>query len=227
LSTRHCTVDLGIRVRSGLERLRYFIFFISLSLFIPSTSRRSLCSASFLNVIQIQVLTYVYDHLAFKLTDLENRRNDVLYEDSMIIKLFLFQFVNNYSSFYYLAFIAGSLPVPNGANKDSRVSYRYRILLFHFTSHRCRTVTTSLAVLFISIMRWTSRPSPSLLYRTLPALIAPLLTLCLSLRLSLSLSPQGQCGYSDCMKALAINLGIIFGTKQLTKAASLVSGHGF
>jgi hypothetical protein len=91
--------------------------------------------ASILNVIQIQVLTYVYDHLAFKLTDLENRRNDVLYEDSMIIKLFLFQFVNNYSSFYYLAFIAGSLPVPNGANKDSRVSYRilaFEIIFLHF-----------------------------------------------------------------------------------------------
>lgn len=86
--------------------------------------------ASILNVIQIQVLTYVYDHLAFKLTDLENRRNDVLYEDSMIIKLFLFQFVNNYSSFYYLAFIAGSLPVPNGANKDSKVHNRIPSLPF-------------------------------------------------------------------------------------------------
>jgi Calcium-activated chloride channel len=91
--------------------------------------------ASILNVIQIQVLTFVYDHLAFKLTDLENRRNDVLYEDSMIIKLFLFQFVNNYSSFYYLAFIAGSLPVPNGANKDSRVSYRIlAVESYYFTS---------------------------------------------------------------------------------------------
>jgi Calcium-activated chloride channel len=93
--------------------------------------------ASILNVIQIQVLTYVYDHLAFKLTDLENRRNDVLYEDSMIIKLFLFQFVNNYSSFYYLAFIAGSLPVPNGANKDSKVRYRICIPPLYFTLLGC------------------------------------------------------------------------------------------
>lgn len=86
--------------------------------------------ASIINVVQIQVLTFLYDHIAFKLTDLENQRNDVNYEDSMIIKLFLFQFVNNYSSFYFLAFIAGYLPVPSGANLDSQV----RMYIHHITS---------------------------------------------------------------------------------------------
>ena len=77
--------------------------------------------ASIINVVQIQILTLIYDFVAFKLTDLENQRNDVVYEDSMIVKLFLFQFVNNYSSFYYLAFIAGNLPVPPGAPLTSQV----------------------------------------------------------------------------------------------------------
>ncbi len=31
------------------------------------------------------------------------------FEDSMITKIFLFQFVNSYASFFYLAFIADSL----------------------------------------------------------------------------------------------------------------------
>ena len=49
-----------------------------------------------------------------------------------------------------------------------------------------------------------------------PALTTPLIPLCPSFSLSL----QGQCGYSDCMKALAINLGIIFGMDRMTNAAN-------
>lgn len=43
---------------------------------------------------------------------MENHRTDTDYEDSMIAKLFIFQFVNSYSSFFYLAFIAKYLPNP-------------------------------------------------------------------------------------------------------------------
>lgn len=103
--------------------------------------------ASVVNVIQIQLLTFLFDYLAFMLTDLENNRTDVIYEDSMIVKLFLFQFVNNYASFYYIAFVAANLPVPPGAAEGS----------------------------------------------------------------------VGECGYSDCMTALAVNLGIIFGARIFLK----------
>lgn len=102
-----------IGVIAGIYTLRFILY--------NDIGSRAQIVASVINVVQIQVLTYIYDHVAFKLTDLENQRNDVKYEDSMIVKLFLFQFVNNYSSFYYLAFIAGNLPIPKGANPESKV----------------------------------------------------------------------------------------------------------
>ena len=105
-----------IGVIAGIYTLRFMLY--------NDIGSRAQIVASVINVVQIQVLTFIYDHVAFKLTDLENQRNDVKYEDSMIVKLFLFQFVNNYSSFYFLAFVAGNLPIPKGANPESKVPYR-------------------------------------------------------------------------------------------------------
>ncbi|KAJ1427837.1 calcium-activated chloride channel-domain-containing protein [Ochromonadaceae sp. CCMP2298] len=62
--------------------------------------------ASVANAVSIQTLNYVYYFLATALSERENHRTDTEFEDSMIIKLFLFQFVNSYASFYYLAFAA-------------------------------------------------------------------------------------------------------------------------
>ena len=98
--------------------------------------------ASVVNAISILLLGLAFDATAKALTELENQRTDTDYEDSLIIKLFLFLFVNNYSSFYYLAFIASQFPAPPGV------------------------------------------------YATDESV--------------------GQCGYRDCMEALAVNLGIIF-----------------
>jgi hypothetical protein len=50
-------------------------------------------------------LQNVYQFIAVKMTDRENHRSATAYEDALIVKLFLFQFVNHYSSFYYLAFV--------------------------------------------------------------------------------------------------------------------------
>mmetsp|Transcript_31572 Transcript_31572/g.41722 ORF Transcript_31572/g.41722 Transcript_31572/m.41722 type:complete len:714 (-) Transcript_31572:684-2825(-) len=61
--------------------------------------------ASAMNAIQIQVLNLLYKEVAVKLNNRENHRTDIEYQDSMISKLFLFQAVNSYSSFVYLAFI--------------------------------------------------------------------------------------------------------------------------
>ena len=108
-------VLMVIGVIAGVYTLRYVLY--------QKIGSNAQVIASIINVVQIQVLTYVYDFIAFKLTDLENQRNDINYEDSMIIKLFLFQFVNNYSSFYFLAFIAAHLRVPVGAQPNSQVCY--------------------------------------------------------------------------------------------------------
>ena len=65
--------------------------------------------ASVLNTIQITVFNYIYRSIAVKLTDYENPRTDTMYEDSLIMKLFVFQFVNSYASFFFLAFVALNL----------------------------------------------------------------------------------------------------------------------
>lgn len=65
--------------------------------------------ASILNAVQIQVMNIVYGTIADALTDRENHRTDTQYEDSLIAKIFMFQFVNSYASLFYVAFIQQSL----------------------------------------------------------------------------------------------------------------------
>ena len=60
--------------------------------------------ASILNSIQITVFNIIYSDVAIQLTDYENHRTDTKYEDSLIAKTFLFQFVNSYASLFYIAF---------------------------------------------------------------------------------------------------------------------------
>jgi hypothetical protein len=62
--------------------------------------------ASICNAVQIQVVNYIYSLIANALSERENHRTDTQYEDSMIAKIFWFQFVNSYASFFYLAFVA-------------------------------------------------------------------------------------------------------------------------
>ncbi|OMJ94983.1 hypothetical protein SteCoe_1675 [Stentor coeruleus] len=63
----------------------------------------------FLNAIQIRVMNLIYNHLAVYLNDWENHETDNAYNDHLAVKLFLFRFVNSYSSLFYLAFFEGSL----------------------------------------------------------------------------------------------------------------------
>lgn len=67
-------------------------------------------TASVLNAISIQIFNLVYQIVAVKLTDAENHRTDTVYEDHLIAKTFVFQFINSYSSFFYIAFVAMNLP---------------------------------------------------------------------------------------------------------------------
>ena len=61
--------------------------------------------ASILNAMQIQFCNFVFGEIAERLTDRENHRTDTQFEDSLIAKLFAFQFVNSFSSFVYIAFL--------------------------------------------------------------------------------------------------------------------------
>ncbi|KAG6578286.1 uncharacterized protein IUM83_16509 [Phytophthora cinnamomi] len=62
-------------------------------------------AASTVNAIQIMVMNNVYSTVAEKLNQFENHRTDTEYEDHLIGKTFLFQFVNSYASLFYVAFI--------------------------------------------------------------------------------------------------------------------------
>jgi len=61
--------------------------------------------ASIFNALQIQVLNAVYGDFAAKLNDYENHRTETEYEDSLIVKLFCFTFVNSYAPLFYIAFV--------------------------------------------------------------------------------------------------------------------------
>jgi hypothetical protein len=67
--------------------------------------------ASVMNSIQITVFNIIYSQLADHLTEKENHRTDTSFEDSMIAKLFMFQFVNSYASFFYLGKLCSILPL--------------------------------------------------------------------------------------------------------------------
>uniref|UniRef100_UPI00398F4CD8 anoctamin-5 isoform X2 n=1 Tax=Pristiophorus japonicus TaxID=55135 RepID=UPI00398F4CD8 len=64
-------------------------------------------TASILNFIVIMILNYFYERVAIWITDLEIPRTHFEYENRLTMKMFLFQFVNYYSSCIYVAFFKG------------------------------------------------------------------------------------------------------------------------
>jgi len=64
-----------------------------------------------INAVMIFVLNKVYGRIAIVLTDWENHRTISDYNDNLLIKLFLFQFVNSYTSLYYIAFFKSGVKI--------------------------------------------------------------------------------------------------------------------
>ncbi|XP_031159665.1 anoctamin-7 isoform X3 [Sander lucioperca] len=72
-----------------------------------SAARIASLSGSVLNLLAILMLSKVYTSLAHILTRWEMHRTQTKYEDMFILKVFIFQFVNFYSSPVYIAFFKG------------------------------------------------------------------------------------------------------------------------
>ncbi|XP_029025968.1 anoctamin-7 [Betta splendens] len=72
-----------------------------------SAGRIASLSGSVLNLLVILMLSKVYTTLAHILTRWEMHRTQTKYEDMFILKVFIFQFVNFYSSPIYIAFFKG------------------------------------------------------------------------------------------------------------------------
>lgn len=84
----------------------------------PSMGADAQTIASILSAVQIQFFNFVYTLVADALAERENHRTDTEFEDSMVIKLFVFQFVNSYSSFFFLAFVASQTSSDDDALAD-------------------------------------------------------------------------------------------------------------
>ncbi|XP_050821343.1 anoctamin-7 isoform X5 [Gopherus flavomarginatus] len=77
-------------------------------LFVASASRIASLTGSVVNLIFILILSKIYIALAHFLTKWEMHRTQTKYEDAFTFKVFVFQFVNFYSSPIYIAFFKGS-----------------------------------------------------------------------------------------------------------------------
>lgn len=64
-------------------------------------------TAGLLNLVCIVILNMMYDRLAVWLTEMELQRTQTQFDDSLALKIYIFQFVNYYSSIFYIAFFKG------------------------------------------------------------------------------------------------------------------------
>ncbi|CAL1681326.1 unnamed protein product [Lasius platythorax] len=83
-------------------------------------------TAALINLVIIMILTRIYHRLARWMVNMENPRTQTEYEASYTFKIFLFEFVNFYSSLIYIAFFKGRFFVHPG-DADARASEFYRI----------------------------------------------------------------------------------------------------
>ena len=82
-------------------------------------------TAAMINLCLILILSYVYKNLAYFLTELEMPRTQNEFDNSLTLKMFLFEFVNYYSSFFYIAFFKGRFHAqpPEGGLQSKSQSY--------------------------------------------------------------------------------------------------------
>uniref|UniRef100_A0A8R1XKT9 Anoctamin n=1 Tax=Onchocerca volvulus TaxID=6282 RepID=A0A8R1XKT9_ONCVO len=75
----------------------------------PYANLLTFTTAATLNLIVILAMSYFYSYLALKLTDWECPRTQLEFDNSYTFKVYLFQFINYYSSIFYIAFVKGNL----------------------------------------------------------------------------------------------------------------------
>ena len=93
-------IDIGIIF--GLFRLRYYLYDKWKGNWYADYS---ITIVSILNAIIILIFNYIFFYVSFLLTHFENFKTQTEFEKSIIIKNFVFQFVNWYNSLFYIAFL--------------------------------------------------------------------------------------------------------------------------
>ncbi|XP_052808380.1 anoctamin-4-like isoform X2 [Mya arenaria] len=84
----------------------------------------SSATAACINLVIIVLLNFVYQKIAEGLTELEQHRTESEWEDAFTFKMFLFQFVNYYSSIIYISFFKGKFVGRPGDYNRSFFGYR-------------------------------------------------------------------------------------------------------
>lgn len=75
-------------------------------------------TAGLINLVCIVILNLIYDRCAEWLTEMELQRTQTEFDDSLSLKIYMFQFVNYYSSIFYIAFFKGKfVGYPSKYNK--------------------------------------------------------------------------------------------------------------
>ncbi|KAG0037494.1 Anoctamin-7 [Podila clonocystis] len=106
MSVMVVVISIGIVVVSVGSLM---IFSIAIKKSPQFNSAVSTAITAVLNLVVIMLLGTVYARLAKILTDNENHRRLTQYEDALILKRFLFDFVNFYSALFYIAYIKRGL----------------------------------------------------------------------------------------------------------------------
>lgn len=83
-------------------------------------------TAAFLNLIAINLMKTVYNKVAVWLTDWENPPTRTDYENSFTLKMYLFQFVNTYTSVFYIAFFKAG-HVIGTPSRYERIADKFRM----------------------------------------------------------------------------------------------------
>ncbi|XP_031438334.1 anoctamin-6-like [Clupea harengus] len=92
----------SIRLREDIKGLEPFKEYVT-----PQMA--TTVTASIISVVIIMILNNLYEKVAIWITDFELPRTRTDYENSLTLKMFLFQFVNYYSSCFYVAFFKGKV----------------------------------------------------------------------------------------------------------------------
>lgn len=108
-------------------------------------------SAAALNLVLILILNNLYSRIANYLTELEMPRTQTEFDNSLTLKMFLLQFVNYYSSIFYIAFFKGRFIGNPGEFKDESLTQEECATgnLFPFSD-----VFVLMFIFFFVLIRW-------------------------------------------------------------------------
>jgi len=117
--------------------------------------------ADIINALSIMLLDFLYKKFAVYMTHFENHRTDTQYEDSIILKLFIFGFFNSYCPSIYIAFIKQLIGDP--CTLDSCMGELGQTMLIIFGS---RLLASSVVKIVVPrFTRWLQRRGEALKMR--------------------------------------------------------------